>query len=143
MQPISSKIQIQYAKVIVITLNHGSAQLVHLGEDRPPLLVSPHLKIISMFAMVLALDAFHSPVRAMQLRQRRATSLCVQAVDILKFTIIRVRSLLQKSNSCLRDNVSNGAVVLPPLELQVRRVRLQGGISRPADETSRPVCFAI
>ena len=96
MQPISSKIQIQYAKVIVITLNHGSALLVHLGEDRPPLLVSPHLKIISMLAMVLALDAFHSPVRAMQLRQRRATSLCVQAVDILKFTKIRVTSPFAK-----------------------------------------------
>ena len=97
-----------------------------------------------MLAMILALDAFHSPVRAMQLRQGRATSLRMQAVDILKqFDELKRHIPFANSNPYLRDNVADGAVVLPPLELQVRRVGLQGGISRPADETSRPICFAI
>ena len=37
-----------------------------------------------MLAIILALDAFNTPVRTMQLRQRRATSLCMEAVNILK-----------------------------------------------------------
>ena len=44
----------------------------------------PHLKIISMLAMILAFNAFNSPVRTMQLRQGRAASLCMEAVNILR-----------------------------------------------------------
>ena len=39
--------------------------------------------------------------------------------------------------------MSNDAVVLPSFELQMRRVWLKSGISRPADETSRPIRFPI
>ena len=37
-----------------------------------------------MLAMILAFNAFNSPVCTMQLRQGRATSLCMEAVNILK-----------------------------------------------------------
>ena len=99
-----------------------------------------------MLAMILAFNAFNSPVRTMQLRQGRATSLCMEAVNILRrMDEIENDSFYRQlnSNSCLRDNVPDGAVVLPSLELQVRRVGLQSGISRPADETPRPICFPI
>ena len=37
-----------------------------------------------MLAIILALNAFNSPIRTVQLRERLATSLCMEAINILK-----------------------------------------------------------